>query len=145
MDLHVFLMLNPPPTSLLGSSQGTRPEHLSHASNLDWQSVSQLIIHVFQCYALRSSHPHLLSQCASLFYTSVSLFLSCIQGYRCMSYLSMLDINCISSTTFTDVSPFQQVVFLFVSGFLYWAKTFECNKVPFAYFLFYFFCFMRQI
>ena len=46
----------------------------------------------------------------------------------------MLDINSISVTTFTNVSPFQQVVFSFVNGFLYWANTFKCNKVPFAYF-----------
>ena len=34
---------------------------LSHASNLDWWSVSH-IIYMFQCYSLRSSHPHLLPQ-----------------------------------------------------------------------------------
>ena len=33
---------------------------LSHASNLDWWSVSHMIIYVFQCYSLKSSHPHLL-------------------------------------------------------------------------------------
>ena len=43
-----------------GSSQCTSPEYLSHASNLDWPSVSYLIIHMFQCYSLRSSHPRLL-------------------------------------------------------------------------------------
>ena len=30
---------------------------LSHASNLDWRSVSHIIIYMFQCYSLRSSHP----------------------------------------------------------------------------------------
>ena len=35
---------------------------LSHASILDWRSVSQLIIYMFQCYSLRSSHPRLLPQ-----------------------------------------------------------------------------------
>ena len=50
MDLHVFPILNPlPPPSPShpsGSSQCTSPEHLSHASNLDWQSVSYLIIYM---------------------------------------------------------------------------------------------------
>ena len=32
---------------------------LSHASNLDCQSVSRMIIYMFQCYSLRSSHPRL--------------------------------------------------------------------------------------
>ena len=48
MDLHVFPILNPlPPPSPSypsGSSQCTSPAHLSHASNLDWWSVSHLII-----------------------------------------------------------------------------------------------------
>ena len=35
---------------------------LSHALNLDWRSVSHMIIYMFQCYSLRSSHPHLLPQ-----------------------------------------------------------------------------------
>ena len=35
---------------------------LSHASNLDWQSTSHMIIYTFQHYPLKSSHPHLLPQ-----------------------------------------------------------------------------------
>ena len=49
---------------------------LSHASNLDWRSVSYMIIYMFQCYSLRSSHLHLLPESKRLFYTSVSLLLS---------------------------------------------------------------------
>ena len=32
---------------------------LSHASNLDWWSISHVIIYMFQCYSLKPSHPHL--------------------------------------------------------------------------------------
>ena len=55
MDLYVFPILIPPPSPShpSGSSQCTNPEHLSHASNLGWQSVSHLIIYMFQCYSLR--------------------------------------------------------------------------------------------
>ena len=64
MDLHVFPIPNPPsppsPSHPSGSSQCTSPEHLSHASNLDWRSVSHLIIYMFRCCSLRSSHPCLL-------------------------------------------------------------------------------------
>ena len=63
MDLHVFpipIPLPPPsPPDPSGSSQCTRPEHLSHASNLGWWSVSPLILYLFQCCSLRSSHPRL--------------------------------------------------------------------------------------
>ena len=56
---------------------------LSHASNLDWRSISHMIIYMFQCYSLRSSHLRLLPQSPKiLFFTSVSLLLSGIQGYH---------------------------------------------------------------
>ena len=35
---------------------------LSHALNLDWQSISHMVIYMFQCYSLKSSHPHILPQ-----------------------------------------------------------------------------------
>ena len=35
---------------------------LFHALNLDWRSTSHTVIYMFQCYSLKSSHPHLLSQ-----------------------------------------------------------------------------------
>ena len=35
---------------------------LSHALNLDWWPVSYMVIHMFQCYSLKSSHPCLLPQ-----------------------------------------------------------------------------------
>ena len=64
MDLHVFPILNPlsPPSPSHPSmpSQCTSPKHLSRASNLNWRSVSHLIMYMFQCYSLRSSHPRLL-------------------------------------------------------------------------------------
>ena len=52
----------PSPSDPSGSSQCTRPEHLSHASNLGWWYVSHLIVYLFQCCSLRTSHPRLLPQ-----------------------------------------------------------------------------------
>ena len=52
---------------------------LLHASNLDWQSISYMIIYMFQCYSLKSSHPRLFPHSPkNLFFTSVSLLLSCM-------------------------------------------------------------------
>ena len=51
-----------PPPSLpdpSGSSQCTRSERLSHASNLGWWSVSPYIIYMFQCCSLETSDPRL--------------------------------------------------------------------------------------
>ena len=50
---------------------------LSHASNLDWWSVSHMIIYMFQCYSLKSSHPHLLPRVQkSVLYICVSVAVS---------------------------------------------------------------------
>ena len=54
-------ILTLPPTSPPPISQGhpSAPalSTLSHASNLDWRSVSHMLIYMFQCYSLKSSHP----------------------------------------------------------------------------------------
>ena len=33
---------------------------LFHVSNLDWSSISHMVIYMFQCYCLKSAHLHLL-------------------------------------------------------------------------------------
>ena len=53
---------------------------LSHASNLDWWSVSHMIIYMFQCYALKSFHPCLLPQSPKV--CSLHLCLVCCLVYR---------------------------------------------------------------
>ena len=63
----------PSPSHPSGSSQCTSPEHLSHASNRGWWSVSPFIVYLFQCYSLRTSHPRLLPQIPkSVLYICVS-------------------------------------------------------------------------
>ena len=88
--VHISHILNPPPSSLpIPSLRVILVHHpwapLSNASNLDWWYVSHMIINMFQCYSLKSSHPHLLPQSPKDFYTSVSLLLSRIQGYHYLS------------------------------------------------------------
>ena len=48
---------------------------LSHVSNLDWWSFSHMIIYIFQCYTLKSSHLCLLPQSPKV--CSLHLFLFC--------------------------------------------------------------------
>ena len=75
---HPHLPLDP--IDPFGSSQCTRPEHLSHVSSLGWWSVSPLIVYLFQCYSLRSPHPRLLSQSPEV--CSVHLCLFFCSAYR---------------------------------------------------------------
>ena len=52
----------PSPPAPTRSYQSTRSERLSHASNLGWCSVSPLIVYMFRCCSLETSHPRLLPQ-----------------------------------------------------------------------------------
>ena len=70
-DLPSDLPLHP----ISGSSQCTSPEHLSHASNLGRWSVSPLIIYIFQCCSLETSHPRLLSQSPKVCSVYLCLFI----------------------------------------------------------------------
>ena len=70
----------PSPAHPSGSSQCMALSTLSHALNLDWQSVSHMIIYIFQCYSLKSSHPCLLPQ--SPRDCSIHLCLFCCLTYR---------------------------------------------------------------
>ena len=67
MGIHVFPILSLPLTSrpipTFRVIQCIIPlSTLPHASNLDWQSISYMVIYMFQCYSLKSSHPRPLPQ-----------------------------------------------------------------------------------
>ena len=84
---HVFPILNPLPTSLPIPSLWVIPVHQPQASCIlhqTWTGNSFLIWY-YTCFnAILPNHPPLPSPTESkrLFYTSVSLLLSCIQAYR---------------------------------------------------------------
>ena len=102
VDVHVphpeSPSLLPPHPIPLGQPSAPALSTLSHASNLDWQSVSHIIIHMFQCCSLRSSHPCLLPQspkdctihlclfCCLVYRASVTIFLNSIY----MPYFTVL-------------------------------------------------------
>ena len=51
-----------PQPILLGGPSALALSDLFHTSNLDWQSISHMVIYMFQCSSLKSSHPRLLPQ-----------------------------------------------------------------------------------
>ena len=71
--------LHPHPIPL-GHPSARALSTVSHASNLDWRSVSYMIIYMFQCYSLRPSHPRLLPQSPKD--CSIHLCLFCCLVYR---------------------------------------------------------------
>ena len=59
--IHVFPILNspshlPPHIIPLGHPSAPALSILYHASNLDWQFISHMILHMFQCHSPKSSH-----------------------------------------------------------------------------------------
>ena len=62
----------PPHSISLGCPRALAFCALLHAYDLHWSSILHMIIYMFQCYSLKSSHPCLLP------FTSVSLSLPCM-------------------------------------------------------------------
>ena len=80
----------PPHPIPLGHPSAPALSTLSHASNLDWRSVSHMIIHMFQCYSLKSSHPCLLPQSPKD--CSILLCLFCCLAYRVITTIFLNSI-----------------------------------------------------
>ena len=85
--IHVFPILNLPPSSLLpphtiplGHLSAPAPSIQYHALNLDWQLVSYMILYMFQCHSPKSSHPLPLLQSPKVCFIHLCLF--CCLAYR---------------------------------------------------------------
>ena len=76
----------PPHTIPPGHPSALAPRFLYPALNPDWRFVSYMILYMFQCHSPKSSPPPSPTESKRLFYTSVSLLLSRIQG--CCYHLS---------------------------------------------------------
>ena len=70
----------PPHPIPQGHPSAPAPSCLSHALNLDWWSSSHIIIYMFQCYSLKSSHPCLLPWSSKV--CSLHLGFFCCLTYR---------------------------------------------------------------
>ena len=102
MNLHRYTCVpHPEPSSLLPphsipQSHPSAPalSTLSHASNLDWRSISLMVIHMFQCYSLKSSHPRLLPQSPKV--CSLHLCLFCCLAYRIVITVFLIPYICVN-------------------------------------------------
>ena len=96
----MFPILNPPshlPPHPIPQGHPSAPalSALSRALNLDWKSISHMIIYMFQCYSLKSSHPCLLPQSPKD--CSLHLCLFCCLAYRVIITIFLNPYICIAS------------------------------------------------
>ena len=81
----------PPHPTPQGSPSALALSALFHASNLDWWSISHMVvIYIFQCYSLKSSHPRLLPQSPKV--CSLYLCLFCCLAYRVIITITLNSI-----------------------------------------------------
>ena len=89
MGIHVFthepLTHLPPHPIPQGHPSAPALSTLSHASNLDWQSIPHMIIYMFQYYSLKSPHLCLLPQSPKVCTLHLCLF-------RCLAYRVIITI-----------------------------------------------------
>ena len=70
MGIHVYL---PPYPTPLGCPKALALGALLHVSNFHWSSVLHMVMNMFQCYSLKSSHCLFLPQSTkTVLYISVS-------------------------------------------------------------------------
>src|SRR5574337_1314356 len=81
MGVRVFPILTLPPHPIpQGHPSAPALSTLFHALNLDWRSISHMIIYMFKSYSLKSSHPCLLPQSPKV--CSLHLCVFCCLAYR---------------------------------------------------------------
>ena len=70
----------PPHPIPLGCPSALALSALFRTLNLDWSSISHMVVYMFQCYSLKSYYPHLLPQSPKD--CSIHLHLFCCLAYR---------------------------------------------------------------
>ena len=128
-ESHSHLTPHPIP---LGHPIATAPSTLYHASNLDWQSVSQMIIYMFQCCSLRSSHPCLLPQSPKD--CSIHLCLFCCLAYKVIVIICLNSIYIYISILYWCFSFWLTSLCIIGSSFIHLIRT-DSNAL---YFIFHF-------
>ena len=77
----------------LGCPRAPALSDLLHASSLHWSSVFHMVIYMFQCYFLKSSHPHLLPQSPKICSLHLCLFYDIVYRIVITIFLNSIHVN----------------------------------------------------
>ena len=96
---------------------------LSHASNLDWWSISHMKMYMIQCYSLISSYPRLVPQSPKV--CSLHLCLSCCLTYRVIVifFLNSIYIYVCVNTLYWCFSFWLTSLYIIGSSFIHLIRT----------------------
>ena len=123
-------LLSPPNSIPLGCPSAPALSALFHASNLDWSSISHMVIHMFQCCSIKSSHPGLLPQSPKVCLLSLCLFCCLIHRvvitiflnfiYMCVNILYCclcfwLTSLCTTGSSFTHITRIDSSAFFLIA------------------------------
>jgi len=111
----------PPHPILLGCPSTPALSALFHASNLDWLYISHMVIHMFQCYSLKSSHPCLLPQSPKV--CSLYLCLFCCLAYRVIVTIFLNSIYMCGNILYWCFSFWLTSLWLIGSRFIHLIRT----------------------
>ena len=130
MGVHVFPILNAPPTSLPVPIPPA-PRTLYHASNLDWRFISHVIIYMFQCHSPISSRPRPLPQSPKDCSIHLCLF-------RCLAYRVIITIflthiyvlvYCIVTILLTHIYVLVYCIGVFLSGLFHLYNRLQFQEI----------------
>ena len=110
---------HPPHTILLGCPRTPVLSALLHPSNLHWSSILHLVIYMFQCYSLKSPHPHLLplSPYSILYMYHNFLIHSTANGHLgCFHVLAIVNSDVMNIVVHVSISVLVSLVCMLSSG-----------------------------
>ena len=109
--------LLPPCTLPLGHPSAPAPSIQYRASNLDWRLVSYMILYMFQCHSLKSSHPLPLPQSPKDCSTHQCLF--CCLVYRVIVFIIKPSVSIVITFLGFHINRMVQHIFFYLISFTY--------------------------